>query len=292
MLVRTIAAGNLLGEGVLWRESDQTLWWTDILGRRLYCHDWSANQTRRYETPDRLTAFAFTDRRDDLLLAAFDVGVALFEPAAGRVQWLDRPTELSNGVRLNDGRVDPRGRFWVGSMREGGPLQEGRGAGVLYRLEADGRLRPWIGDVGISNGLAFDEGAERMFFADSVRGEIYSASYSMATGAPGVMRVLATFEGISPDGATVDAAGGYWSALWDGGRVVRLDADGQESFSIEVPCRHPTCVAFGGPDMSLLFVSSACVELSASERAAMPSAGDVFVYQTPWRGVPGVRAKI
>ncbi|MCG8441854.1 MAG: SMP-30/gluconolactonase/LRE family protein [Caulobacterales bacterium] len=291
-LIETIEVGDRLGEGVLWRDSDQTVWWTDILARRLHVLEWPSLALRTRPTPERLCSFAFIEGRDDIILAAFESGFALYDPVSGERLWLDRPAGLGPDVRLNDGRVDPGGRFWCGSMVER-PLAGGEAApGVLYRLEPDGRAAPVLGRVRISNGLCWSPDGARMHFADSGRGEIYAGPFDADSGVPGRLEPFARIDGASPDGAVVDAEGRLWSALWGGARVERFTSDGTGDGAVEVPAPQPTCPALGGPRGNLLFVTSARDGLSEAALAERPASGALFVFETAARAAPSPRARL
>lgn len=277
---------------MLWRESDQTVWWTDILGRRIHRLGWPSLKLETYATPERAGALAFVEGRDDVLLVAFESGFALFAPATGKVLWLCRPSELGDGVRLNDGRVDSFGRFWAGSMCERS-LRDGESPpGILYRLGPEGQAQAVISGIGISNGLSWSPDDKRMYFADSTRGQVYAASFNASAGAPGLMTPFAHFSGETPDGATVDAEGCYWTALWGGGRVVRLSPKGAEIDSVAVAAPNPSCPTFGGANLGLLFVTSARDDLDEPQRSAFPLSGSLFVYETNAKGVAQARARL
>lgn len=273
--VETIKVGNFLGEGVLWDDRTQSLWWTDIDARRLYCLQWQGRILHRYETPERLCSFGFLDAGAGLI-AAFESGFALYDPRSGACQWLwklERP-----GQRLNDGRVDPQGRFWCGGMAE---CDEAAGQAELYCLHGDGRVECRAQGFTISNDIAWSPDGATFYFADSIALTIWRHDFCGRDGSIGAPQVFArTPVDILPDGAAVDADGHLWSALWGGGCVVRYAPDGAIERTLAVPVRQPTCVAFGGPELDLLFVTSARKGVSAA------GAGDLFVYNVGVVGLP------
>jgi sugar lactone lactonase YvrE len=291
-LLECIEVADTLGEGVLWRPEDQTVWWTDIHGRRLHRLAWPSLDLATFPTPERVGSFAFVEGRDDVVLAAFETGFALFAPEDGRVAWLDRPEELGDGVRLNDGRVDPRGRFWAGSMMERRLAAGEQPRGVLYRLGPEGRAEPVLGGVRISNSICWSPRADRMYFADTPLGETYAAAYDARCGAPARFSVLARYEGEWPDGAVTDVDGHLWTAMWGGGRVARMTPEGEEIASIAIDAQQPTCPAFGGPAGNLLFVTTATQGLSDEQRAAKPRSGALFVFETEAKGSLPTRARL
>jgi sugar lactone lactonase YvrE len=230
--------------------------------------------------------------RDDLLLAAFETGFALFAPEDGRIAWLDRPAGLGDGVRLNDGRVDPQGRFWAGSMMERSLGAGEPPRGTLYRVDSEGCAAPVVGGLSISNSLCWSPRSDRVYFADTGLGELYAAPFDARSGVFAGPRLLRRFEGEQPDGAVTDAGGDVWLALWGGGRVARLSPEGEDILSIPVDAPLTTCPAFGGPDGTMLFVSTARDGLTAKDIRAKPRSGALFVFETGARGWPQARARL
>jgi L-arabinonolactonase len=281
--VATIPVGNALGECVLWDERTQSVWWTDIEGRTLHRLDWPSCTLQTFATPGRLASFGFVEGRREFI-AAFDSGLALYDPVTASPPTCLKPEGLLPGMRMNDGRVDRQGRFWAGSMVEVRPrAPEAR----LYCLEA-GRIETRERGIVIANGLCWSPDSRWCYFADSVRRTIWRYRFDAASGALGERQEFARSGGTAlPDGAAVDAEGFVWSAQWGGGRVVRYAPDGRIDRVLEVPVSQPSCVAFGGPDLDLLFVTTAQAGLTAPEIGA----GDLFVYTAPVRGIPESRFK-
>lgn len=283
-LIEVIEAGDRLGEGPLWSVRDQRLWWTDIHNRRLRRWGPADPAIADTATPERLGSFALVEDQPDVLLAAFETGLAWFAPESGRLDWIARPEAGPTGRRFNDGRTDRQGRFWVGTMVEDEPLAGADTAG-LWRLDGAGALTAQRGGVAIANGLALSPDGRTLYFADSPRRAILAYDLDPETGALRHERLFAEVERGYPDGATVDADGRLWSARWSAGEVVCHAPDGRVVEVVRTPASQPTCCAFGGPDLSLLFVTSAWDGLSEAERAAQPQAGAVFIYQTAATGL-------
>jgi L-arabinonolactonase len=285
-LIETIAAGNTLGEGVLWEAETQSLWWSDIQEQLLYRLDWNSREIRSFSTPERLCSFGFIEN-DRRLIAAFESGFAVFDPFDGNVAWLARPERDAADVRFNDGRVDRQGRFWAGTMEE---RDDRTGRANLYCLDGAGRTHRRESGIAISNGICWSPDSRFFYFADSPKRMIFVYDFDSATGDISNRRVFAqTPEGASPDGANVDAEGFLWSAHWGASRVVRYAPDGKTDAILDVPASQPTCIAFGGPDLDLLFVTSAREGISPGRLAGEPSAGDVFVYKMGVKGLPDQR---
>jgi L-arabinonolactonase len=237
----------------------------------------------RFELPERLCSFGFIEGSDQLI-AAFESGFARYHPETGRLEWVSRPQHDAGNVRLNDGRVDRRGRFWAGSMVEG----EGGTNGKLYCLDGS-ELRVCLTGISISNSICFSLDGKHLYFADSPQRMILRYDID-PTGTLGNRQVFAqTPKGAFPDGANIDAEGYLWSAHWGAGQVVRYAPDGSISGIVEIPTAQVTCVAFGGAAFDRLFVTSAREGMSAATLQQQPNAGDVFVYQVNVKGLPDAR---
>jgi L-arabinonolactonase len=285
-LIDTIPVGNALGEGVVWDHENGVLWWTDIQERTLFRYDPGTRKVDRIATPERLCSFGLV-RGHKLLLAAFETGLALFNPASGKTVWLARPHADIPELRFNDGRVDRQGRFWTGTMVED---DAPKAAAHLYRLDRQGQLHRKASGIRISNGICWSPDSTRFYFSDSPSRTIYAYDFDAALGEIANRRVFATTpEGAYPDGANVDAEGFLWSAHWGAGRVVRYTPDGEVDRVIDVPASQPTCIAFGGPDLNLLYVTSARDGLKKDELLRHPSAGHLFVYRVDVCGLPDPR---
>jgi L-arabinonolactonase len=283
-LIDTIAVGNTLGEGVLWDPVSERIWWTDIQERRLFRHDPQTRVLESFDLPERLGSFGFVEGCDKIV-AAFESGFAFYHAESGQLDWVVRPEHDGGNIRFNDGRVDRQGRFWAGSMVEG----EGEPKGKLYCLEG-GKSQVFLTGIAISNSIAFSPDGRHLYFADTPHRTILRYDIEPATGAIGNARVFArTPQGAFPDGSNVDAQGHLWNAHWGAGRVVRYAPDGSISGGIDIPTTQPTCIAFGGKNLDLLFVSSARQGMSQATLARQPQAGDVFVYKLDVKGLADPR---
>jgi sugar lactone lactonase YvrE len=262
-----IKAENTLGECILWDDANNALWWTDIDGCALHRLDWASSNLRVIKTPRRLASFGFIEGRNDLV-AAFDDGFALFDPASGMRGPVLVPEGLKPGMRMNDGRVDRQGRFWAGSMMtDPNSAPEAK----LYSID-EGAVRSHLDGLAISNSIAFSPESDFFYFSDSRRGLLWRYDFDPVSGTLGARRELARVA-VEPDGACVDQDGCLWSAQWGGGCVVRYTPEGRVDYVLEVPVSQPSCVTFGGSDLDLLFVTSAKLGL----KTPAPGAGDVLV---------------
>lgn len=286
--IATIKSGNSLGEGIVWNEQTQTLWWTDIEARQLHCFDWRQQASRRYAMPERLGAFGFV-AEEPLLIGAFESGFGLFHPENGLVGPILRPDRLTSDMRMNDGRVDRQGRFWAGAMVEN-PMAAPMGC--LYCVQ-DGSIKTHERSVGVANSICWSPDSSWFYFSDSAQHVIWRYSFDPHTGAIAKRGAFArTSDGVYPDGAVVDSEGCIWCALWGDGRIVRYAPDGRIEQALELPVSQPTCVAFGGPNLDLLFVSTARIGLGRDALQAQTGAGDVFVYNVGVQGLPENRFRL
>ena len=276
-----IAVRNELGEGILWDDRAGMFSWTDIQRKTFYRLAFGTWELEKIALPFRLASFALTDR-DGVMLAAFEQGFASFDLASGEVRWIARP-DLSPGVRFNDGRVDPHRQFVAGTMVEDAGAAGSTDLGALYRLSTVGGVQTIHSGIHITNALCWSADGRAMFHADTPTGEL--KRYDYGGGTPQGGTVITTFQDDAlPDGATVDADGCIWVALWGGSRIIRLDADGTELAALLLPAAQPTCPAFGGSDLNCIAVTTAWEGLAEGPDAAPPHAGNLFIFETDFTG--------
>ena len=277
------AVPHELGEGVLWDDRLQALWWTDIGGCKLWRLRPDDGRVLHWDMPERLASFALCEA-DGWLLLALASRLAFFHPDTRELIEL-HAVEKHLPTRSNDGVCDRRGRFVFGTLHE--PAQGGKQAvGGFYRLNRDLSLeRLPLPDVAISNSIAFSPAGDRMYFCDSPTRKIYCCDYGDKLGEPRLFVDLTGMSGV-PDGSTVDADGALWNAQWGMGRVVRYLADGSEDRIIALPAAQTTKPAFGGARLDTLFVTSASEDLTPEQLAADPQAGYLFAYDV---GITGLR---
>jgi len=261
-----------LGEGPLWDDDAGCLYFVDILAGRVHRFDPRNGAARTYEVHRLVGAVAATDR-GDLVLAVRD-GFARLDLETGAVQDLARLPSDASDLRMNDGKCDPAGRFWAGTMA----LDERAGAGALYRLDPDGVVSTILSSVTISNGLDWSADGRRMFFIDSPTQRIDVFDFDPARGTIANRRPFVQIapDAGMPDGLTVDAEEHVWVSLWGGGAVHRYRPDGSLDAAVGLPVAFPTSCVFGGADLRDLYITTAAVRLSAEERARQPAAGGVF----------------
>jgi sugar lactone lactonase YvrE len=275
---------DILGESALWDEIAQALWWVDIRRPALRRLDHASGRIDTWPMPDLVGSIALCD--DGRLLVALPQRIAAFDPRNEGLTTIAAPPSAIPGHRFNDGRCDRQGRFWVGTMHNVTRAPEG----ILYRLDVDGTLTAQHGGICIPNSLAWSPDGRTMYFADSLRYTIFAYDFDTARGEMSGERVFATStKPAFADGSIVDADGCLWNAEFNGWRVVRYTPDGRVDRVIEVPTHRPTSCAFGGPNLDLLYITTASQQMSPEEIAQQPLAGSLLVTEVGVRGLPESR---
>jgi len=255
----------LLGEGPLWHPLRRELFWFDILGRTLH------SKGRHWRFERVVTAAGWVD--EDRLLVASDRALSLFTLSSGRNEDIC-PLDADNpGTRSNDGRADPQGGFWIGTMG----LGEEKGAGAIWRWYR-GTLRQLFPEISIPNAICFAPDGRTAYFADTPEKIIHRVALDAEgwpAGAPEIhvdLRDTPHF----PDGAVVDSAGTLWNAQWGSFRVAAYDRDGREVAAIPFPAAQTSCPAFGGEGLRTLFCTSAAAGQSQRHLLDNPETGRTF----------------
>ncbi len=283
-------APSLLGESPFWHPEEAALYWCDIPGKAIhrYCPGSRAHQSWSFDSEPGCAAPLMGG---DLLVALRD-GLFRFSPSTGERELLAPPPYNPAQERFNDGKADPQGRLWVGTIFE----PRTSAAAGLYRW-AQGQLQRMAGDVTVSNGLAFSPDGGTLYWSDTPQHRVMAYDFDGALGTLSQPRVfkqfapkqpgqdLATYGG-RPDGAAVDSQGAYWCAMFEGQRLVRLASDGRVLQELMLPVRCPTMPCFGGADLRTLYVTTAREKRPAAELAAQPWAGCVLHTRVDVPGLP------
>ena len=270
-----------LGEGPVWSPAERVLYWVDINAPSLNRFDPASGQNTVMPLSESIGCFAL--RRGGGFLAALRSGIWL----------LDRDGKVTDRIasapydpathRFNDGRCDPRGRFWPGAMNE----SQQHASASLYRLDGD-RLTEMVTGITISNGLAWSPDGRTMYHADTTIQTVHAYDFDASTGAISNRRVFMKFDapGDRPDGGAVDSEGCYWSALYHGSAIVRIGPDGNVRARRTLPASCPTMCAFGGGDLRTLYVTTARQKLSDEELKRLPHSGGIFAMRVDVPGLP------
>jgi len=284
--------GDKCGEAATWCAEEQALYWCDV--NRFLIHRLDAQERVSswfFEEP--VTALSLTDR-PGVLLVALGSRLILWSPVVDTRQ--DHGFQLAEwpGARLNDGRAAPNGDFWIGSMHnnigpQGEPLEVLFGYGVLHRLRLGGAPTIERRGLGISNTVCWSPDRKTFYFGDTLQNTIWAYDYDVATGEITHERpFFAGFERGVPDGSAVDAQGRLWNCRFGGGCVVAVTPDGAIDQVLEMPVRNITTCAFGGADLGALYITTAAMMTTESDRLA----GSLFAYAADAPGLDGFRARI
>lgn len=278
--VEILETGDTLGECPLWDGRLGVLYWLDIHGERIGRWEIDSGKWDAWPTGRRLGSIALTSLPGRLLVAGQDgLWIADVDDDGFRNrEFLTDPETDRPGNRFNDGRTDRAGRFWTGTMDDA----ETERRGSLYRLDEDRALTSHRHGMGVPNSICFSPAGDVMYVADSWERRIERAPYDPEAGRPGPFAPFAAVEtGGAPDGSVVDAAGMLWNAEWGSGRLTRYRSDGRIDQVIETPAPRPTCPAFGGADLHLLFATTA----RKGGNPPGPRCGTILVYEP---GVTGL----
>lgn len=270
--------GATLGEGPVWIAREQAVYWVDIPERRIF--RWSEDDGARTIDMPRHVCSLLPRASGGFVGGGYDGFLALGPDFS--IEVIGNPEPGLPRNRFNDGKLDRSGRLWAGTMDR----TEQGAAGSLYRLDPDLTWSRIDSGYHVTNGPAFSVDGKTMFHTDSARQTVYA--FDLGPDGASNRRVHLRFgEGDGyPDGMTVDAQDCLWIAFWDGWCVRRFSPGGEQLDEIPVPVQRPTSVAFGGPALDRMFITSASRGLSPEERAAQPYAGGLFMTVPGVRGVP------
>ncbi|MBW2428879.1 MAG: SMP-30/gluconolactonase/LRE family protein [Deltaproteobacteria bacterium] len=282
-----LAANAVLGEGSLWDHRRNCLYWVDILDRKVNIYD-PATGANRVLKVGQDVGTVVSDTSGNLVLALRD-GFARLDIKSGEVVMI--AAQKVPGNRFNDGKCDPAGRFWAGTMA----YDQNVGAAALYCLDIDLTVRRMIDNVTISNGLVWTSDMRCFYFIDTPTCEVAAFDYDVDSGNISNRKaVIKIDENLGyPDGMTIDEEDMVWIAHWGGGKVTRWNPKtGELLDTIKVPhASLVTSCAFGGPDLNELFITTATVDLNEEQRKLQPLAGSIFRIRLDVRGVPAFRFK-
>lgn len=266
-----------LGEGPVWHATEQRLYFVDIKGHMLHSCRADGSERRSWDMPGE-TGFALP-----VAAGGFVCGLpgrlVHFAPSTGTFTTVHELEADRPGNRMNDGHVAADGALWFGSMDNA----EASASGALYRF--DGELQRHDDGIVITNGPAFSPDRKTFYHTDTLEKQVFAFDVN-ADGSLSNKRVFVTIEGTGyPDGTAVDAGGGVWIALFGGARVERYSPAGELLQTVHFPCPNVTKIAFGGPDLTTAFATTATKGMTDEERAAAPLAGGIFAFPVSTPGL-------
>ena len=275
-------AKAMLGEGSIWHPEEKKLYWVDIEGKLLHIYDPATGKDRALPVSSRIGTVVPVKKGGALV--ALQNGIHKIETKTGKLTFLVAPF-TDTGLRFNDGKCDPSGRFWVGTLA----MDSRRRGAVLYRMDSDKSIRVMLDSVSISNGIVWTKDKKTMYYNDTPTGTVQAFDYDDKTGNISNRRVVIRIPrgGGGPDGMSIDAEDKLWIALWGSGTVCRYDPLTAEKMqTIRVPAPNVSSCAFGGKNFETLYITTARAWVSPDKLKEFPLSGGLFSVKPGVRGVP------
>lgn len=281
-----LEADATLGEGACWDAERQVLYWVDILQCEVHILDPATGTDTVWPAPYHVTLVHPTTQGD--LILGTRHGLARMDPATGAFTPLVDPEKDLPGNRFNDGKPDPVGRLYAGSIAYDGQP----GQANFWRFEKDLSYQRLLGGVGNSNGLCWSPDQKTLYYIDTKLRRVDAFDYDRDTGDISNRRTVITVDPAlgGPDGMTIDAEGCLWTALWNGSAVARWNPKtGELLQKVIAPCPYVTCPSFGGPHLDVLYFTTAKKGRDEAEASTAPGAGHLFAASPGVQGLPGFR---
>jgi len=281
-------ANAILAEGPIWDERLSCLYWVDIRRCRISRFALATGrQTGVWITPSRVGCIGLTQDAGQLIVGA-GAEIAMLDLVTGEWSSLTSLPIATPRHRINDGRVDARGRFWVGTMIDDIHQPDRFIGGALFRVDPDGTVTQALADCELPNGIGWSPDGKTMYFNDTTTAATWSFDFDVATGTLENRRKLYDHSGGAgfPDGLSVDATGAVWTAQWDGWNIRRISPEGMLIAEYPMPVRRPTSTSFFGSALDRIVVTSATVDFASEDFRESPDAGSLFVLPAP--GVAGL----
>ncbi len=271
----------ILGEGPFWHPLRSSLIWFDILNKKIFCKDPISVEIQCHEFTNFVSAAGWINY--DQILVASESNLTLFNLKTKETQILIDLESSDFSTRSNDGRSDPWGGFWIGTMSKKAELEKG----TIYRY-FKGELRPLIPRITIPNAICFSIDRQYVYFADSARKKIWRQHLRENDGWPtGDIELFIDMssEIYVPDGAVIDSENNLWNAHWGGWEVARYDQSGKKLNTFKLSTENVSCPAFGGNNYNDIFLTTAQENLTEDQLNTQPDAGKVFRLKTDYKGV-------
>jgi sugar lactone lactonase YvrE len=273
---------SALGEGALWNAKTQELYWVDIENGILHLYQPQNKENKAIKLGQKVGTVVPTE--DGNALVALQDGIYKIDLKTEKLKLLTKRPDNEPTNRFNDGKCDPAGRLWVGTMSMKGKAK----AGALYLFDNEGKISKKYDSVTVSNGIVWSADSSRMYYIDTPTKEVKEFAYNNQSGEITFTKIAVKIpEGAGyPDGMTIDSEGMLWIAMWEGFAVLRFDPNtGEQLLKVELPVARVTSCAFGGEDLSTLYITTANVGASQEEMEKYPHSGSLFVLKTNYKGV-------
>jgi len=274
-----------LGEGAFWNHKTQELYWVDIEDQMLHIYNPQTKKNRSLPTPSKIGTVVPKNTNETIV--ALQDGIYTMNIKSGDIVLL---SDIESGLtenRFNDGKCDPSGRLWVGSMAL--KMQSYRAS--LYMVDTTGNAQLKLDKVTISNGIAWSSDQKTMYYIDTPTGMIRAFDFDNEIGAISNERIVVKVPNSMgfPDGMTIDSEDMLWVGMWNGNAVIRCNPKtGKIISKIEVPAHNVTSCAFGGKNLDTLYITTASIDMTKKEKAACPLAGCLFKADPGVKGVKSV----
>jgi sugar lactone lactonase YvrE len=275
-----------LGEGSIWDYHKQVLYWVDIEEGTLFEYNPETDSTVSHFAGKKIGTIV--PETDSTVVLALQDGVYRMFLRNDSLEFISKPSSLLSNQRFNDGKCDPKGRFWVGSM---GP----ENSCFLYCLDNDGKITEVLDSITVSNGIIWSLDSTKMYYIDTRISKVRQFSFDMRDGSISNEKVIIEVPGNlgSPDGMTIDCEGKLWIAFWRGHGVYRYNPENGEIMQkIDLPAKNVTSCAFGGKDLDVLYITTSCLDMNEEELGNLPDAGKLFKVKTSVRGIKASFFKI
>lgn len=273
-----------VGESPVWHPAEQRLYWIDIQGKKIHRFDPATKLNETFPLPEIVTCIALRARGGLVLTLKKDF--AFFDPATGQLEKLSSVEQGLPDNRFNDGKCDPQGRFWAGTMDA---KDWKKPSGNLFRMDVDHSVRLMQPQVVCSNGSGWSPDGRTMYYTETFRYAIFAYDFEPLSGAISNRRTFAEIDrnsGGFPDGMTVDAEGFIWSNLVGLGRIVRYDPHGKVERMVQLPVPRATDCTFGGPELNTLYITSARETMTPDQLKGAPLSGSLFAIDPGVSGLP------
>ena len=279
----TLDAKATLGEGAIWNQKEKLLYWIDIEEGILHKFNPVSVEDKQFNLNKKIGTVVPSEKGG--LIVALEDGIYHYDIINDSISFIVNPAENSSEIRFNDGKCDPAGRLWAGTMSLTGKQKEG----ALYCLNKDGTIEKKIDSVSISNGIVWSLDNTRMYYIDTPTGKVKEYDYELTTGKISFTKnaVVISPDMGHPDGMTIDSKGNLWIALWGGSAVGCWDPEnGKLLCKINVPVLNVTSCAFGGENLETLFITTASQGIPQVELEKYPYRGGLFKADPGVKGVP------